>query len=554
MTPAQSLTFLTPYWSGRDMMRIHLSSSRAFYPAAPILVSKRGGERDEMEAHRKEYGVRYWLEDCEYPQALLRLLNRCETEYVCVVEHDTALLSSLDTLLAGLHEGRWDLVGMEERVRDSVAASAAAPSVNGWWRFAPGQVAGPLMMFNWREFERRWGLAGVRGRRSYGAREHEYDHGIGQKLVRHKYLRPFYTRRYGCGTVLKDGDAPILWHQWYGAYRARFIVSTQVGPGSSSDPIDALEALARKGESAFLADYPALDFSTLTPAWAPGHDVSQEQRVADAEHPGLLDSTAARVRSWRKRGVRDVAGRLLVHADRWRLTAPSRSRSAVKRTWRRIPGLVIAYRHAQLLSDIARERWWLDPKEMNDSAIINREWSFESPSEQERYHRVLSAVGRVSGRSAWGDVLELGCAEGLFTGELVRRSTSVTTCDVSTVACERTANRWPAVAVRRLDIQTDRIQGTFDAVFAMCVMTYIHGRGPLDNVIANVAGALEVGGLFVMNELRLHHPRIENCWWARWLAEGGMQLMRFVNRRHGLHLVHEEIHERYVIAVYEKRG
>lgn len=554
MTPAQSLTFLTPYWSGRDMMRVHLGSVRAFYPSAPILVSKRGGERDEMEAHRTEFGVRYWLEDCEYPEALLRLLNRCETEYVCIVEHDTALLSSLDPLLAGLREGRWDLVGMEERVRDSLDATAAAPSVNGWWRFAPGQVAGPLMMFNWREFERRWGLVGVRGRRSYGAREHEYDHGIGQKLARHKYLLPFYTGRYGCGTVLKDGETPILWHQWYGAYRARFAASTPDAPGSSADPVDSLEALARRGESAFLADYPALDLSTLTPAWGPGHDVVREQRAAEAEYPGRLDSTAARVRSWRRRGLRHAAGRLLVRADRWRLTAASRSRSAVRRTSRRIPGLAAAYRHAQLLSDMARERWWSDPKEMNDRAIINREWCFESPSEQERYQRVLSAVHRVRGSAVWGDVLEVGCAEGLFTGELVGRSESVTTCDVSAVACERTAMRWPAVAVRRLDIQTDRIPGTFDVVFAMCVMTYVHGRRRLDKVAANVADALEAGGLFVMNELRFHDPRIENCWWARWLGEGGLQLVRFVDGRHGLHLVHEEIHERYVIAVYEKRA
>ena len=553
MTPAESLTFLTPYWSGRDMMRVHLSSIRAFYPAAPILVSKRGGEREEMEAHREEFGVQYWLENCEYPEALLRLLNRCETDYVCIVEHDTALLASLDPLLAGLHDGRWELVGMEDRVRDGVDATAAAPSVNGWWRFSPGEVAGPLMLFNWREFERRWGLAGVRARRSYGVREHEYDHGIGQKLARHKYLLPFYTARYGCGTVLKDGDTPILWHQWYGAYGTRFASVTPDAADSPADPTDTLEALARNGESAFLADYPALDLSRLTPAWGPGYDVAREQRVAEAERPGRLYSVVMRVASWRRRGLRDVAGRLRVHADRWRLTRASRLRSAVKRTLRRIPGLVVAYRHGQLLSDIARERWWSDPKEMNDRAIINREWCFEAPSEQERYQRVLAAVRHVRGTGCWGDVLEVGCAEGEFTGELVGKSESVTTCDVSAVACERTSIRWPRVAVRRVDIQTHSIAGTFDVIFAMCVLTYVHGRRRLDTVIAKIAGALEVGGVFVLNELRLHDPRIENCWWARWLGEGGLQLTAFVNGRHGLHLVHHEIHEAYVIAVYEKR-
>lgn len=47
-----TLSFLTPYWSGRAMMRIHLGSIREFHPSSPILVSKRGGEPEEMEAHR----------------------------------------------------------------------------------------------------------------------------------------------------------------------------------------------------------------------------------------------------------------------------------------------------------------------------------------------------------------------------------------------------------------------------------------------------------------------------------------------------------------------
>ena len=165
-----ALSFLTPYWSGPEMMAIHLASIRRFHPASPILVSKRGGGRDEMEAHRVEFGIQYWIEECDYVDALLRLLDRCDTQYVCVAEHDTVLLASLHPLLAGLGDGRWDLVGMEERVRDSPdTATTRQPSVHGWFRFAPGQVSGPILMFDWRAFRQRWGLAGVRGRRGFGS-------------------------------------------------------------------------------------------------------------------------------------------------------------------------------------------------------------------------------------------------------------------------------------------------------------------------------------------------------------------------------------------------
>ncbi|HEY5618692.1 MAG TPA: hypothetical protein VIK60_12170 [Vicinamibacterales bacterium] len=310
-----NLSFLTPYWSGREMMRIHLSSIRKFYPTSPILVSKRGGEREEMDAHRAEFRIQYWLEECDYTDAVLRLLERCDTEYVCIVEHDAVLLSSLDGLLAGIVEGRWDLVGMEERVRDSPATAGTLPSTHGWWRFAPGQLSGPLLMFNWRDFKRRWGLPGVRGHRSYGAWEYEYDHGIGQKLIRHKYLLPFHTVKYGMGNILKDGDISVLWHQWYGSYRTRlggrdFTVADL--------DVNGLTGHARKSETAFLADYPNLDLSTLTPAWGPEFDIHEEQLAAEKACAGAFARGVARLRRWLRYDPAEAARRAATRLDRWR--------------------------------------------------------------------------------------------------------------------------------------------------------------------------------------------------------------------------------------------
>ena len=162
-----SISFLTPYWSGRDMMRIHLASLRRFYPAAPVLVSKRGGDREEMESHRTEHAIRYWIENCSYEDAFLRLLQRCDTDYACILDHDTILLSSLERLQYGIAEGRYDLVGIEERIREPAGVAGAWPMLhsNGWMRFAPGCTASNFILFNWRAFEARWGLRGVIGER-----------------------------------------------------------------------------------------------------------------------------------------------------------------------------------------------------------------------------------------------------------------------------------------------------------------------------------------------------------------------------------------------------
>ena len=299
------LSFLTPYWSGRDMMRIHLASLRQFHPEAPILVSRRGGDEDgEMRCHEREFGVRCWLEDCDYTDAHLRLLERCETRFACILDHDTVLLASLAPLLEGLARGRYDLVGVEERVRfpSGVDWKRAWPDADGWLRFAPGNTASNFLIFDWRAFKSRWGLRGVAGRAAPGMRHFELDYGIGQKLPRHRYLLPYHAPRYGIGNLLKDGDSPIVWHQWYGAYRGRLAEG------------DAVHKLVATGEQAFIEDYPALQLDAAVPAWGPERDVRSEQLSAVPPRTTVRE----RLTRWRGYGVRGVASRALARLDRWR--------------------------------------------------------------------------------------------------------------------------------------------------------------------------------------------------------------------------------------------
>jgi len=304
------LSFLTPYWSGRDMMRIQLGSIRQFHPTAPILVSKRGGDLDEMEAHRVEFAIQYWLEDCAYEDAVLRLFERCKTEYVCVLDHDTALLSSLGALLKGLRDNHYDLVGIEDTIRD--------PS-GGWMRIAPGYMDSNFLMFNWREFRGRWGLRGVTWERAPGTAHDEFYYGICQKLKRHKYLLPFHTRKYGMGNLLKDGDTPVLWHQWYGSYRTR-LVGTE--PEAAEPGTRERIAVTESGERAFLTDYPNLDLSDLTPAWRAGismsSGVARFKRWRSYGLRGFIVRVLARLRKWRGYGSRRIMSHVLARLDRWR--------------------------------------------------------------------------------------------------------------------------------------------------------------------------------------------------------------------------------------------
>lgn len=223
---------------------------------------------------------------------------------------------------------------------------------------------------------------------------------------------------------------------------------------------------------------------------------------------------------------------------------------------RRIPGVVTIYRHTCVLARMAYEGWWADRRRLNDRSFLRQQWDAGVPAEQERYARVLTALTEQLGEPPWGEVLEVGCGEGLFTLELARRCRLVTACDVSTVACARAAERCaahPHVRVSQREIEKDSISGKFDVVFAMGVLEYIHGRDRLDRVTHKLAEALRGGGILVLNSSRLP-PDMEGAWWARWLGEGGLHHMAFLEGRHGLRLFHREIHPAYVAALYQKAG
>jgi len=308
------ISFATPYWTGPEMMAIHLASIRRFHPAAPILVSKRGGGAGEMEAHRERFGVRYWVEECSLIDAHLRLLKRCETEFVCVLDHDVVLLASLDPYVAQIRSGRYDLLGVEERIREppGVDWRRLAPEFEGWLRLAPGQVTCNFIVFNVRAFLARWGLRGVIGRRPRRAKDYELDYGVGQRLTRHKYLLPYHTRRYGLANVLMDGETAVAWHQWYGSHRAR-LTGIEIPPETRERV-----ALVEGGERACLADYPRLDLSALTPAWGPERDVDADLDAIARRLPGDLERSVRRLRRWWGYGAAGLAARVGERLARWR--------------------------------------------------------------------------------------------------------------------------------------------------------------------------------------------------------------------------------------------
>ncbi len=232
---------------------------------------------------------------------------------------------------------------------------------------------------------------------------------------------------------------------------------------------------------------------------------------------------------------------------------------------RRIPGVRRAYRHAAYLYGVARQHWFSDWKRMTDKSHLQKEWDFESSIEQERHHLVLGGITRLRGDISQAKVLEIGCSDGVFTARLAESCASVTTCEISPVACElasRRCRKFKNVVVRELDVVHDDIPGKYDIIFAMDVFEYIHGRKNFQTVMKKLFNALHPQGLLAFSGCRLL-PELRDAWWQRWLPEGGDVVMKLIASYPALSLEHWEFHPSdglsvegylaHVVAVFSKK-
>ena len=183
---------------------------------------------------------------------------------------------------------------------------------------------------------------------------------------------------------------------------------------------------------------------------------------------------------------------------------------------------------------------------------VSDPWDFAGPLGTRRHAAVLAYLERFCPRDA--DILEVGCAEGMFTERLATRCRSLLAVDTSPIALERARRRcaWGEhVRFAEWDLRTDPVSGTFDAVVAMDVLECIHAPNSLRTARQKLVASLRPGGgLFLTSTRQPLEP--ENAWWSRRLLRGRW-INGFVGRHPSLERVSETLDEGYVASVFRKR-
>jgi SAM-dependent methyltransferase len=183
-----------------------------------------------------------------------------------------------------------------------------------------------------------------------------------------------------------------------------------------------------------------------------------------------------------------------------------------------------------------------------DESHHKKSWDFSSPYSQKWHHWVLDRIAAQLGSAQWGDTLEAGCSEGIFTAYLASRCRSISACDISPVALERANDRcaqYPNVRFNLVDLGKDEIAGKYDLAFAMDILSCIRGRRRLTSAVNKLVNSLNDGGVLIYTDnsmpLEIRQSWGSRRWWSPVLAiMEPDECVGFLKREFPLQLVYSE--------------
>ena len=149
-------------------------------------------------------------------------------------------------------------------------------------------------------------------------------------------------------------------------------------------------------------------------------------------------------------------------------------------------------------------------------------WNYSRPAEQDRFQRALALIDLVAQGKRFERVLEVGCAEGMFTVLLAPRCNSLLAVDVSPVALMRARRRcheFAHVSFREWNLRLDAPPGMFELVTVMDVLEAFARPGDLKAIRRRIPQVVARGGYLLMSSTR-DNPWVENAFWGRWLIRG----------------------------------
>jgi glycosyltransferase involved in cell wall biosynthesis/SAM-dependent methyltransferase len=232
-------------------------------------------------------------------------------------------------------------------------------------------------------------------------------------------------------------------------------------------------------------------------------------------------------------------------AEKWKRRLKQAQRSNARAIVKKVPGIWSTWQLGRALCDA-----WMDSSQ-RAQPVIKKDfdsadpWNYNSDRlEKIRHRREAEMLDRVRSSMRFPSALEIGCAEGTFTGILADRCESLLATDFSEVALERARLRCQhhqQVRFAQMDLRNDAIPGMFDLIVAVHVVEYIKNPFTLRRLRENLVRALRIGGHLLLGSCTGHDEFRERLWWSRHMLRGGNRINEFIASHPALTIVDAEI-------------
>lgn len=228
------------------------------------------------------------------------------------------------------------------------------------------------------------------------------------------------------------------------------------------------------------------------------------------------------------------------------LSEPSRGRLPhLRRMAARIPGARSAWYLAVTLRDMWRDTSEFSQIELRREFDQTDPWLYtQDQFEITRHCGELAMLERIIGPGHFGRVLEIGCAEGIFTEHLIKRCDSLLGVDFNQVALNRARERLHLehrAQFAVLDLRREPLPGTFDLICAVHTLEYIQSPIPLWKIRKKIVDAIKPKGYLLLGCVNFEGP-IDNSWWSRFLLRGGKRITKFFASHPDLGIVDSAIY------------
>jgi SAM-dependent methyltransferase len=217
-------------------------------------------------------------------------------------------------------------------------------------------------------------------------------------------------------------------------------------------------------------------------------------------------------------------------------------------------------RHPRLsvLVNAIRDPWARIESFDCDYAAMLDYWGYTTePYERERHSLAIKLLDFARNGKRFGRVLEIACAEGVFTEMLAPLCDSLLAVDFSEIALERARRRLAqanGVSFNLWNLRTDPIPGVFDLIVVMDVLTCIRRPGKLRKVIDKLVGALRSGDLLLAGDYR-ESPELrtlEESRLGQHLLFGGKWVIQAIAAHQALQTLRTASTDSHVFALLRK--